>query len=165
MAAGIADKAKALYGERYAEFLGNLAAYKYFPLTIFHGVKNFSNGTISVRFKAIEGRIDQAAGIAFNIKPNGDYLVIRVNPLENSIVTFKMGGGTRSVVQWILNVPTLSKKWYTLRVSINTNKVEGYLNGKLYISFSFKNKVEGKMGLWSKSDSYVFFDDFVVQPR
>jgi len=165
MSAGIADKAKALYGERYAEFLDNLAAYKYFPLTIYQGNKRFSSGTIFVKFKAISGRIDQAAGIAFNIKPNGDYLVIRANPVENNIVAFKMERGNRSVVQWIRNVPIGSRKWYTLKVVIKGDKVEGYLNNKRYISFKFKKKIEGKIGLWSKSDSYVFFDNFTVQPN
>ena len=165
MSAGIADKAKALYGERYAEFLDNLAAYKYFPLTIYQGNKGFSNGTISVKFKAISGRIDQAAGIALNIKPNGDYLVIRANPVENNIVAFKMERGNRSVVQWIRNVPIESRKWYTLKVVIKGDRVDGYLNNKRYISFKFKKKIEGKIGLWSKSDSYVVFDDFTAQPN
>src|SRR5574340_1063806 len=34
MAAGAKEKAKGLYGERYAEFLDNLEAYRYFPLTV-----------------------------------------------------------------------------------------------------------------------------------
>ena len=165
MSAGIADKAKALYGERYAEFLDNLAAYKYFPLTIYQGNKGFSNGIISVKFKAISGRIDQAAGIALNIKPNGDYLVIRANPLENNIVVFKMERGNRSVVQWIRNVPIESRKWYTLKVVITGDRIDGYLNNKQYISFKFNKKIEGKIGLWSKSDSYVVFDDFTAQPN
>ena len=164
MSAGIADKAKALYGQRYAEFLDSLAAYKYFPLTIFQGIKEFSNGTISIEFKAIGGRIDQAAGIAFNIKPNGDYLVIRANPLENNIVAFKMERGHRSVVQWIRNIPIRSRKWYTLKVRIKGKRVEGYLNNKRYISFRYRRKLHGGIGLWSKSDSYVFFDNFSVQP-
>lgn len=163
MSAGFADKAKALYGERYAEFLDNLAAYKYFPLTVYQGIKTFSKGTISVKFKAISGRIDQAAGIAFNIKPNGNYLVIRANPLENNIVAFKMERGNRSVVQWVRNIPTESRKWYTLKVVIKDDSVEGYLNNKRYISFKFKKKIKGKIGLWSKSDSYVAFDNFTVQ--
>ena len=33
-AAGIADKARALYGERYAEFLDRVQAYAYFPYTV-----------------------------------------------------------------------------------------------------------------------------------
>ncbi len=165
MSAGIADKAKALYGERYAEFLDNLTAYKYFPLTIYQGEKSFSSGTISVKFKAISGRIDQGAGIAFNIRPNGDYLVIRANPLENNIVAFKMRRGNRSVVQWRRNIPIESKKWYELKVVIKDGRVEGYLNNKRYINFKPKKQIEGKIGLWSKSDSHVFFDNFTVQTK
>jgi len=162
MAEGIAQKAKALYGKRYAEFLDNLEAYKYFPLTIYKGVDSVANGTITVSFKAISGRIDQGAGIAFNIKPNGDYLVIRANPLERNLVLFKMEKGKRSSVQWVRNIPHKSKVWHTLKVVIKGNTVEGWLNGKKHIVYKHKKPISGKVGLWSKADSYVFFDDFIV---
>ncbi len=164
MAKGIAQKAKALYGERYAEFLDNLEAYKYFPLSIFRGCGNFTGGTIEVSFKTISGRIDQAAGIAFDIKPNGDYLVIRANPLEQNVVLFKMERGRRSSVQWIRGVPHRSRKWYVLKVVIHGNRVEGHLNGKKYIDYKAGKKIGGRVGLWSKADSYVFFDHFTVAP-
>ncbi len=163
MSQGIADKAKALYGQRYAEFLDSLKSYNYFPLSIYQGITDFENGSIEVSFKAVSGRIDQAAGIAFNIKQNGDYLVIRANPLENNMVMFKMERGSRSVVQWIRNIPISSGKWYALKVVIKDNKVEGYLNDKRYITYEQKEKLEGKIGLWSKSDSYVFFDNFIAR--
>jgi len=121
---GIVSKAKGLYGERYAEFLDNLEAYKYFPLSICKDVKIFTGGTLSVRFKGISGRIDQAAGIAFNIKQNGDYLVVRANPLENNIVLFSMRNGRRRAVRWIRGVKTLSRRWYTLKVVIKGKKAE-----------------------------------------
>src|SRR5262245_12281420 len=73
-AAGLADKAKAIYGERYAEFLDNVKAYAYFPFAVFKDLQDFKEGEISLRFKPIAGRIDQGAGILFNLKPNGDYL-------------------------------------------------------------------------------------------
>ncbi len=164
MSAGLADKAKALYGERYAEFLDNIEAYKYFPLSIYQGLKNFTNGTISVKFKTLSGRIDQAAGIAFDIKPNGDYLVIRANPLENNIVAFRLNKGRRSVVKWKRNIATAAKQWHTLKIIIKREQVTGYLNGKPVISFKLPNKVNGKIGLWSKSDSYVIFNDFKIIP-
>ena len=165
MSGGIAEKAKLIYGERYAEFLDNLKAYKYFPLSIYQGLDNFNNGNISVSFKAISGRIDQAAGIAFNIKPNGDYLVIRANPLENNMVAFKMKKGRRSSIQWIRKIPTNTAKWYILKVVIKGNKVKGYLNDKQYINLNFKTKIDGRIGLWSKSDSYVIFDNFTVEQK
>ncbi len=162
---GIVAKAKGLYGKRYAEFLDNLEAYKYFPLTIFKYVSNFKNGAITVKFKTISGRIDQAAGIAFNIKENGDYLVIRANPLENNLVLFAMKHGRRRAVQWIRRVKTKSKVWHTLKVEIEKNRVKGYLDGKLYIDYKNKEEISGKIGLWSKADSYVFFDDFTVKNK
>jgi len=162
MSEGVAEKAKALYGDRYAEFLDNLEAYKYFPLSVYKPVKNFKNGVISVRFKGMSGRIDQAAGIVFDLKKNGDYLVIRANPLENNVVLFRMYKGHRSSVQWIRNIPIRSKKWYGLKVVIHGRRVKAYLNGKKYISYRNKHAISGKIGLWSKSDSYVFFDDWKV---
>ncbi len=163
MSEGVVSKARGLYGERYAEFLDNLEAYKYFPLTIFNNVDNFSMGTLSVRFKGVSGRIDQAAGIAFNIKQNGDYLVVRANPLENNLVLFRMKRGKRRSVQWIRNVKTPSKVWHTLKVELKGNRIKGFVNDKLYLDFNFKGRITGKVGLWSKADSYVFFDDFQVQ--
>ncbi len=159
---GIVSKAKALYGKRYAEFLDNLEAYKYFPLTICKDVSNFTNGTLIVKFKGISGRIDQAAGIAFNIKKNGDYLVVRANPLENNLVLFKMERGKRSPVQWVRNVRTPSRVWHELKVVIRGRNIKGYLNGKLYIGYNWREKISGKIGLWSKADSYVFFDNFKI---
>src|SRR6266568_4032262 len=63
--AGLADKARALYGERYAEFLDRVQAYAYFPYAVAKGVDDFRSGEISVRFEGISGRIDQGAGILF----------------------------------------------------------------------------------------------------
>src|SRR6476619_7882983 len=56
--AGIADKARALYGERYAEFLDRVKAYAYFPYTVAKDVSDFRDGEIAVRFEGISGRID-----------------------------------------------------------------------------------------------------------
>ena len=162
MAEGIARKAKAMYGKRYAEFLDNLQAYKYFPLTIYKPVHNFSSGVISVSFKTISGRIDQGAGIAFNIKQNGDYLVVRANPLEQNLVLFKMEKGRRSSVKWTRNVPHKSRVWHTLKVVVEGKTIKGYVNGKLWLTHVYKEPVSGKIGLWSKADSYVFFDNFSV---
>jgi hypothetical protein len=86
-----------------------------------------------VRFEGLSGRIDQGAGILFNLKPNGDYLTIRANCLENNLVLWKFEKGRRSQVKWIRNTPTSSRQWHDLKVRIAGDKVEGYLDGKLYL--------------------------------
>src|SRR5215207_5515527 len=162
--AGIADKARALYGERYAEFLDRVQAYAYFPYAVANGVQDFTNGEISVRFEGISGRIDQGAGILFNLKPNGDYLTIRANCLENNLVLWQFEKGKRSSVKWVRNTPTASKQWHELKVRISGSKVEGYLDGKLYLEHTLPEPVSGRIGLWSKADSYVQFDGFTATP-
>ncbi len=160
--AGIADKARALYGERYAEFLDRVQAYAYYPYVVAKDVENFKNGEIGVRFEGLSGRIDQGAGILFNLKPNGDYLAIRANCLENNLVLWKFEKGRRSSVEWVRNTPTATRQWHDLKVRIAGNKVEGYLDGKLYLQHALPEPVSGKIGLWSKADSYMHFDAFAA---
>ncbi|WP_225705972.1 hypothetical protein [Bradyrhizobium cenepequi] len=160
--AGIADKARALYGERYAEFLDRVQAYAYFPYAIAPDIQNFTDGEITVRFQGLSGRIDQGAGILFNLKPNGDYLTIRANCLENNLVLWKFEKGKRSSVKWVRNTPTATRQWHDLKIRINGTKVAGYLDGKLYLEHTLAQPVSGRVGLWSKADSHVQFSDYTV---
>jgi hypothetical protein len=160
--AGVADKARALYGERYAEFLDRVQAYAYYPYTVAKDVPDFQGGEITVRFEGLSGRIDQGAGILFNLKPNGDYLALRANCLENNLVLWKFEKGKRSSVSWVRNARAPSKQWHDLKVRINGSKVEGYLDGKLYLEHILQGPVSGRIGLWSKADSYMHFSDYTV---
>jgi hypothetical protein len=162
--AGIADKARALYGDRYAEFLDRVQAYAYFPYIVAKDVPDFRDGEISVRFEGISGRIDQGAGILFNLKPNGDYLTVRANPLENNLVLWKFEKGRRSSVKWVRDTPTATRQWHDLKVRIEGPKVEAYLDGKRYLEHVLPEPVAGRVGLWSKADSHMYFDDYTVTP-
>lgn len=161
--AGLADKARALYGERYAEFLDNVQSYAYFPIAVMNEVADFRNGAITLRFKGVAGRIDQAAGILFNVQPNGDYLALRANPLEDKLVLWQYVKGKRSSVKWVRNTPSPSGQWHELKLTVVGNKVQGWLNGVLTLSHDLEKPVSGRIGLWSKADSVVYFDDFRVE--
>jgi hypothetical protein len=163
--AGLADKARSLYGDRYAEFLDNVTAYAYYPFAVAGSVDAFTQGTVTVKFKAIAGRIDQGAGILFDLKPNGDYYALRANPLENNLVLWRYKKGRRSSVTWVRNVNTPSRKWHSLKLTVEGKTVKGYVNGKHYLTRELPAKVSGKVGLWTKADSVVYFDDYRVEPR
>jgi hypothetical protein len=160
--AGVAEKARALYGERYAEFLDRVKAYAYYPYAVAKDVQDFRAGEIAVRFEGLSGRIDQGAGILFNLKPNGDYLALRANCLENNLVLWKFERGRRSSVSWVRNAPAASKQWHDLKIRVSGNKVEGYLDGKRYLEHTLSEAVSGRVGLWSKADSYMHFMDYTV---
>lgn len=160
--AGIAEKARAIYGERYAEFLDGVQSYAYYPYAVAKGVDDFREGEIAVRFKPIEGRIDQGAGILFNLKPNGDYLTVRANALENNLVLWQVVRGKRTSVEWVRNTPTATRQWHELRVSVKGRTVQSHLDGKPTLTHELPAPVTGKVGLWSKADSHILFDDFTV---
>ncbi len=163
--ANIAEQAREIYGDRYSEFLDNIQAYAYFPFAIAKDVENFKNGEITLRFKNLAGRIDQNAGILFDLKPNGDYYTLRGSSLENNLVLWRVLRGKRSSVEWIRNTPTPTKQWHDLKLVVNGRDIQGYLNGRLLLEFTLEEAVDGKVGVWSKADSEVYFDDFKVIPN
>lgn len=162
---GARNSATALFGEKGPDFLKNIAAYKAFPLSIYREIKNFDNGILSVSFKAIGGKEDKAAGLAFNIGETGEYLAVRANALENNLILFSFAGGKRSPLTEIENVPTASNKWHTLKVVIKGKRIEGYLDDKKYLDYALKENVRGRIGLWSKADSHALFKSFIVQSK
>jgi len=160
----LADKARTIYGERYAEFLDSVKAFAYFPYAVARDVPDFQNGEISLRFKPLAGRVDQAGGILFDLKPNGDYLALRANALEHNLVLWRVVKGRRSSVKWVRNTPTPSGQWHDLKLVVHGRTVEGYLDGKRVLEHTLDRPVSGRVGIWTKADSVCLFDAYRVDP-
>jgi hypothetical protein len=160
--ASLADQAKRLYGERYAEFLDGVKAFAFFPLTVYKGDCAGSDVTLQMRFYPIAGRIDQGAGIAFAIDSHGSYLGARANALEENLLFFKVVKGKRTILENVRGVHTSTKEWHTLRVSLKGRDMTVDLDGKQRLKRQLDSAPEGRCGIWSKADSQVLFDDFTV---
>ena len=50
-----------------------------------------------------------------------------------------------------------------LKLEVSGRSVKGYLDGKLYLEHPLDSPVAGRVGVWSKADSFVYFDDFQVR--
>jgi hypothetical protein len=72
--------------------------------------------------------------------------------------------GRRSSVKWIRDTPTATRQWHDLKVRIAGAKVEASLDGKPYLEHMLPEPVSGRIGLWSKADSHMYFDDYTVTP-
>lgn len=163
-AGGLADKARLIYGSKHEEFIDNVKAFAYFPYAVAQGVDDFQNGEISIRFKLMDGALDQCAGILFNLKNNGNYLTVRFNSKEDNLVLWTFKEGKRSFTKkGSEDMPLKMKEWYTMKIVVQGTKLEGYLNGKKLLDFTLTEPVTGKVGVWSKTDSVSYFDDFVVK--
>ena len=162
-AGGLADKARLIYGSRHEEFIDNVKAFAYFPYAVAQGIDDFKNGEIGMRFQLIDGQLDQCAGILFNLKPNGDYLTVRFNGKEDNLVLWTFNKGKRSFVKkGAEDMPLAMKQWHTMKITIQGVKLQGYLNGKLLLEYTLAEPVSGKLGVWSKTDSVSYFDEYAV---
>jgi hypothetical protein len=160
--ANLADQAKRLYGDRYAEFLDGVKAYAFYPLAIKKELPPAGDIKLSVRFYPIAGKIDQAAGIAFGVAPDGSYTGVRANALEDNILYFKVVKGKRTIFDTVRNVPTPTKTWHTLAVELRGKQLTVRLDETKRFEKTLESPPTGHVGLWSKADSQVLFDDFEV---
>lgn len=138
-----------------------------FPVCVFD---NFSaeNVDLSVRFKPVKGRIDQAAGIVWRYKDVDNYYIVRANALEDNVVLYKFEKGKRTDLPlkgkgrtYGVKCPVPKAEWSKLQVLVRGNHFEIYLNGnKLFEAVDNTHRGTGKVGLWTKADSYTLFDDF-----
>src|ERR1044071_5853460 len=165
-AGGLAEKAREIYGSRHEEFIDNVKAFAYFPYAVAKEFEDFHDGEISVRFKLVAGQLDQCAGILFNLKPHGDYLAVRFNAKEDNVVLWTFKEGKRSFVKkGSENVPLEMNQWHTLQISVKGTNLQASLNGKHLLDYTLAAPVSGNVGLWSKTDSVTYFDEFTVTPN
>lgn len=160
--ANLADQARRLYGERYAEFLDGVKAFAFFPLAVWRGDCTGADKTLSVRFYPIAGRIDQGAGIVFGVTPDGSYLGARANALEDNLLFFKVARGKRTILDNVRGVHSPNRAWSTLQIVLKGREMTVALDGKERLRRTLDAIPAGRCGLWSKADSKVLFDTFTI---
>jgi hypothetical protein len=144
-----------------------------FPLAIADNT-NYKDPDMTVRFKTISGKEDQGAGLVWRYRDANNYYIVRANALEDNVVLYKVENGKR--------IPLAPKgtppKTYGMKTKVpgNTwNKLSVKVIGNLFtVSFNDQKLYEvedntftqaGKVGLWTKADSVIHFDDFTVDGK
>ena len=125
---------------------------------------------LSVRFKPVSGRVDQAAGLVWRFQNEDNYYIVRANALENNVVLYKVEKGKRTDLPLKGEGRTYGKKtqvpsgqWSTLRIVAAGPRFEVYFNGnKLYEVEDQTFSQAGKVGVWTKADSVSQFDDLTA---
>jgi hypothetical protein len=163
--ASLADQARRLYGDRYAEFLDGVKAFAFFPLAVYKGECPANDLTLSFKFFPQAGRIDQGAGLAWSIAPDGSYWGTRANALEENLLFFHVVRGKRQVLQTVRGVHTETRTWHTLKAELRGKSIRVELDGKEVLKRELESPASGRCGIWSKADSQVLFDDFTVDGK
>jgi len=137
-------------------------AFAYFPYAVARDVSDFREGEITLRFKAVAGRVDQASGILFDLKPDGNYYALRANALENNLALWRIVKGRRDAVKWARNLTIVRGQWHELKVSVRGRTLEGFLDGNRFLEHTLDQPVSGHVGIWTKADSVCLFERFTV---
>ena len=156
-------------------------------------VDQFSNGTISMKFKTIGGESDRCSGILFNVKPNGDWLAVRYNDTENNVAIWEFHNGIRRPLRFSDRARKFMldrAAWHELKLTVDGADLKTWLDGELALEYTLgtapapgrgntppnpdlnpatnpvlRPPVAGKIGLWAKTDTTSYFKDYVVSPR
>jgi hypothetical protein len=187
------QSARKLYGTNNEELMDNAKQFAYYPVALLTTVKDFSNGTIAMKFKTVSGDADRASGILFNVKPNGDWLPVRYNDTENNVGLWEFHNGIRRLVKFSdrNNKFMLDRATYhDLKLTVDGAHISATLDGKPAIEYTLgsapapgrggavanpdlipennpvlKPPVSGRIGLWAKTDTTSYFKDYIVNPQ
>ncbi len=127
---------------------------------------NLQDGFIQVKFKAVAGSEDRAAGLVWRAKDANNYYVVRANALEDNVVLYKTVKGARSALDIVgrkggygvdFSVP--ADQWIDLRVDFKGSRFVVRYNNKVLFEVDDSTFNDGGMvGLWTKADSVLLFD-------
>jgi hypothetical protein len=143
------------------------SSLSYFPVALFNKAPNFTQGTITTQFAIVGGDLDNDAGIVFNYQPNGDYLALREDMDESSLILFSVVQGQQSNLAIVENVPGALARWHILQLAVSPGgtHVTGTFDDQRLLDVDLSAPVSGQAGVIAKTDTVAVFNDFRVDPN
>jgi hypothetical protein len=120
---------------------------------------------LAVRLRADSGREDQGGGLVWRARDASNYYIARWNPLEDNLRVYKVEGGKRTMLA-SADVDADPAAFHTLRVTMLGSAITVALDGRellRHADLTFPGP--GRIGLWTKADAAVTFDDLEVRRR
>ncbi|MSR63517.1 MAG: hypothetical protein EXS08_13830 [Planctomycetes bacterium] len=134
-----------------------------FPLCVLAGF-SARDASVSVRFRAVAGAVDRAAGLVARYHDPNNYYIVRANALEDNVRLYKVVDGQRKQFAGE-KVPVSAGDWHSLRLDVAGQRFAVFLDGKLLFRAEDDTFADaGQVGLWTKADSVTWFDDLRYGP-
>jgi hypothetical protein len=114
---------------------------------------------LSVSCKPVSGKVDQGCGLVWRFKDANNYYLMRANALEDNVRLYHVKDGQRrQFASWTGKVA--SGVWHKLRVEAKGDRFTVYFDDKRVMEEKDSTFSDaGKVGVWTKADSVIQFDD------
>ena len=132
-----------------------------FPVAVAE-TPNFGDLTLSVRCKAVSGRVDQACGLVLRYQDENNYYLTRANALEDNVnLYYVKDGRRRQMTGWRGKVT--GGTWHQLGVEARGDHfVVSFDGNKVIDAHDSTFSQPGRVGVWTKADSVTYFDDLTA---
>jgi hypothetical protein len=133
-----------------------------FPLAI-HELVSATNLDVTLRFKAVAGKVDQAAGIAVRLSDADNYYVARANALEDNVRFYRVVKGRREQLEGA-NLKVSGNAWHQFGLRAEGSRFTVTFDGKVLFTANDDTFASaGKVALWTKADSVTRFDQIEIR--
>ena len=134
-----------------------------FPLAVFQPL-SATDVDVTVRFKPVSGRVDQAGGVAVRLTTQDDYYVARANALEDNVNLYRVMKGRRQQITGV-SAKVAGNQWHTLGLRAAGDRLAVTFDGRLLFTAEDRTFAgPGKVALWTKADSVTHFDAISITP-
>jgi hypothetical protein len=124
---------------------------------------SYKDVTLSVRARPLSGQVDQGFGLVWRYQDANNYYITRCNADEDNCTIYHTVKGSRRA---FLNhsVKVAKNTWHTLKLEATGDHFVVWYDGNKVLDAKDETfKDAGKVGLWTKADSVIEFDDFTVE--
>ncbi len=118
---------------------------------------------VTVRFKPVSGKVDQAGGVVVRLVDRNNYYVARANALEDNVRFYRVVKGKREQIAG-KNTKVASGEWHTLGLRAEGDRFTVSFDGRELFSATDKTFAgPGRVALWTKADSVTHFDRISIR--
>ena len=125
---------------------------------------SYTDVDISLKLKANSGNQDRGGGPIWRVQDRNNYYICRANPLEGNIRLYFVKNGKREAIA-DSKIDMVSHQWYEIGIKQQGEHIEVIFNGKKLFEADDDTFPEGGgVGVWTKADAMVSFNDLSVVP-
>ncbi len=134
----------------------------HFNLVVIENTR-FSDVKIKMNLKMMDGQEELAGGPVWRYQNANNYYVCLADPLKERLRVYKVINGEKRLIISKSAGKIEAHEWEKLKVEHKKDKISCWFDEKKYIEIRDNTFLSGKVGLCTKADAVVYFDNVSVE--